>query len=286
MAGLLNFQSQKLGRRKVFRSIMPYGLLRTSLQAVNKLDRNQNSKLSLGGSKEEWFSEFFKRRTSRDRFCWWHHPQLRDGELGECWADPTEEGLDCIFKKARIKKRILLLGCQSNLQGESTWASLDALPHCCWFVWDLTFPRADLMESFLPHRFALDGAGFSQRDNQSSVADIDGVPVLIAVVFRLGGLSWTSMNSPIRKPFLQTMLNSIERHNVTHLLSFNRCPYSCSLRCWSVSCCRILLRCVFLMLGTFRAFDVTRSQYALASSRIFLPCTSHLGLKDSSQHGL
>jgi len=53
----------------------PEGLLRTSLQAVNKLDCNQHSKLSLGGSKEEWFSELFKRRTSRERFCWWHHPQ-------------------------------------------------------------------------------------------------------------------------------------------------------------------------------------------------------------------
>ena len=35
----------------------PKGLLRTSLQAVNKLDRNQNIKLSLGASKVEWFSE-------------------------------------------------------------------------------------------------------------------------------------------------------------------------------------------------------------------------------------
>ena len=34
----------------------PKGLLRTSLQAINKLDRNQNSKLSLGASKVEWFS--------------------------------------------------------------------------------------------------------------------------------------------------------------------------------------------------------------------------------------
>ena len=68
----------------------PEGLLRTSLQAVNKLDNNKHSKLSLGGSKEEWF----RRRTSRERFCWWHHPQLRDGELDECRADPTEESLD------------------------------------------------------------------------------------------------------------------------------------------------------------------------------------------------
>ena len=34
----------------------PKGLLRTTLQAVNKLDNNQNSKLSLGVSKVEWFS--------------------------------------------------------------------------------------------------------------------------------------------------------------------------------------------------------------------------------------
>jgi len=67
----------------------PEGLLRTSLQAVNKLDNIHHSKLSLGGSKEEWFSEVFKRRTSRERFCWWHHPQLRDGELDECRADPS-----------------------------------------------------------------------------------------------------------------------------------------------------------------------------------------------------
>jgi len=46
----------------------PEGLLRTSLQAANKLDSNQHSKLSLGGSKEEWLSELFKRRTSRERF--------------------------------------------------------------------------------------------------------------------------------------------------------------------------------------------------------------------------
>jgi len=40
----------------------PEGLLRTSLQAVNKLDRNQNRKLSLGGSKEEWFKRIFQEK--------------------------------------------------------------------------------------------------------------------------------------------------------------------------------------------------------------------------------
>ena len=40
----------------------PEGLLRTSLQAVNKLDRNQNRKLSLGVSKEEWFKRIFQEK--------------------------------------------------------------------------------------------------------------------------------------------------------------------------------------------------------------------------------
>ena len=46
----------------------PEGLLRTSLQAVNKLDRNQNRKLSLGASMARKKSGSAKRRTSRERF--------------------------------------------------------------------------------------------------------------------------------------------------------------------------------------------------------------------------
>ena len=115
----------------------------------------------------------------------WHHPQLRDGELDECRADPTQEGLDCIIKNRSIKKRILLLGCQSNLMGESTCASLCVLPHGCRRVGDLTFPPANMTKSFLSKLFTLDGSCFSQRDNQSSVAGIDCVLVFLAVVLWL-----------------------------------------------------------------------------------------------------
>ena len=46
----------------------PEGLLRTSLQAVKKLDNNQNRKLSLGASMAIKKSGSAKRRTSRERF--------------------------------------------------------------------------------------------------------------------------------------------------------------------------------------------------------------------------
>ena len=46
----------------------PEGLLRTSLQAVKKLDNNQNRKLSLGASMARKKSGSAKRRTTRERF--------------------------------------------------------------------------------------------------------------------------------------------------------------------------------------------------------------------------
>ena len=46
----------------------PEGLLRTSLQAVKKLDNNQNRKLSLGASMARKKSGSAKKRTSRERF--------------------------------------------------------------------------------------------------------------------------------------------------------------------------------------------------------------------------
>jgi hypothetical protein len=63
----------------------------------------------------------------------------------------------------------------------------------------MSFPPANLTKSFLSKLFTLDGSGLSQRDNQSSVAGIDCVPVFLAVVLWLDGRSYTSTENPNRK---------------------------------------------------------------------------------------